>query len=79
MLTDLAAAGAQDAFELFEDGPRGEHLVDVVASINRKVGWAHAVGLGYGGLVALPGWSMRRDMLSARATTHWGELAVAYL
>ncbi|MCP3427260.1 hypothetical protein NBM05_14910 [Rothia sp. AR01] len=58
MLTDLAAAGAQDAFEVFEDGPRGEHLVDVVAGINRKVGW-HAVRL-----AVLPGWSMRREMLS---------------
>ena len=78
MLTDLTRAGAQDPFVLFEDGPKGEHLVDVVAQINRKLGRS-AVGLGYGGLAEPPGWSMKREMLSPRATTHWDELAVAHL
>lgn len=76
MLTGLAPAGAQEVFEIFDESPRGEQLNSVVSEVNGKLGH-RALGLGYGGLADLPQWSMKRAMLSKRATTHWGELAVA--
>nr|WP_254281015.1 DUF4113 domain-containing protein [Frigoribacterium sp. VKM Ac-2836] len=33
------------------------------------------LGLGVAGLRHRRGWSMKRDMVSPRATTHWDELA----
>ena len=36
-----------------------------------------SIGLGAGGLKASPDWSMKRDMLSPRYTTHWDELPIA--
>lgn len=76
MLTGLAPAGAQGVFEIFDEGPRGEQLNSIVSQVNGQIGRG-ALGLGYGGLAELPQWSMKRAMLSKRATTHWDELAVA--
>lgn len=78
ILTDLYRAGEQPAFDLFTPGPTGDGLAGLIESINRKLG-AHTLGLGFGGLATTPAWSMKREMLSRRATTHWGELAIARL
>ncbi|MCU1518367.1 MAG: DNA-directed polymerase, partial [Pseudarthrobacter sp.] len=32
------------------------------------------IGLGHGGIRGGPDWTMKRDMLSPRYTTHWDEL-----
>ena len=37
-----------------------------------------ALGLGWGGIKPGPNWTMKRDMLSPRATTHWDELVLVH-
>lgn len=54
----------------FEDRRLGE-LIDAVGARHGRA----AIGLGLGGLREQPAWSMKRTMLSKRATTHWEELA----
>lgn len=54
----------------FEDRGLGE-LIDAVAARHGRT----AIGFGLGGLREQPAWSMKRGMLSKRATTHWDELA----
>nr|WP_281347461.1 Y-family DNA polymerase [Kocuria coralli] len=78
MLTDLYPAGAQQAFEIFRTGPSGDGLAGLIEDVNRYCGRT-ALGLGWGGLATPPGWTMRRSMLSRRATTHWDELITAHL
>lgn len=55
-----------------------------LAATARGEGWSHQcregrdlLGLGYAGLRPGPDWQMKREMLTPRATTHWGELATA--
>ncbi len=54
----------------FEDRGLGE-LIDAVAARHGRT----SIGFGLGGLREQPASSMKRGMLSRRATTHWDELA----
>jgi len=54
----------------FEDCRLGE-LLDAVGARHGPT----SIGIGLGGLRDQPAWSMKREMLSKRATTHWEELA----
>lgn len=76
LLTDLRDGGVQDPLEVFRPARDREGLGAVLESINAKLG-RRAVGLGWAGQANVPSWTMRRGMLSPRATTHWAELATA--
>jgi DNA polymerase V len=51
------------------------HLGALLDAITTRHGGG-TIGLGHGGIRQAPAWAMRRDMLSPRATTEWGELAL---
>lgn len=78
MLLDLAPAGAHQLLDPFVPEHQRRGLADLLGQIQSRCGEA-SIGLGYGGLARPPGWEMRREFLSKRATTHWEELAVARL
>ena len=78
ILTDLYRAGEQPTLAPFSTGPSGDGMAGLLETINRACG-AGAIGLGWGGLATPPTWTMRRAMLSPRATTHWDELVTAYI
>lgn len=53
------------------------NLGELLDRVNRRYG-GNAAGFGMAGITSGPVWQMRRDKLSPRATTHWGELATVY-
>ncbi|SDQ33231.1 DUF4113 domain-containing protein [Leucobacter chromiiresistens] len=61
---------------LFEPEYEGRRIGETLDSITQKLG-PHAIGIGRGGLRGAPVWTMKREMLSRRATTHWEELCEA--
>lgn len=74
MLTDLCPAAGQEALEPFVDVHEDRGIATLVDQVQRATG-VSAIGLGCGGLANAPAWSMKREILSPRATTHWDELA----
>lgn len=61
---------------LFQPEYEGRRIGDTLDRITAKLG-PDAIGVGLGGMQKPPGWAMRREMLSRRATTHWDELCEA--
>ncbi len=51
------------------------NVSQVVQNISAKFG-AQAIGLGRAGIAQAPDWSMKREHISQRFTTHWDELPV---
>jgi DNA polymerase V len=47
----------------------------LLEEVGRRYG-RESIGLGRAGIRGGPDWSMKRDMLSPRYTTHWDELPV---
>lgn len=77
MLTDLRPAGVHQMLEPFRHAHEEAGVAELVEKVQRKAG-RELLGLGYGGIRPGPSWQMKRGMLTARATTHWNELAIAH-
>ncbi len=72
LLLDLSQRGEVTA-DLFAPAPKpgADRVMLVMDEVNQKSGRGT---LRLGRVPALPEWGMRRDMLSQRVTTDWGEL-----
>ncbi|WP_071161958.1 Y-family DNA polymerase [Acidipropionibacterium acidipropionici] len=73
-LSEITPAGVQEMLDPFQPDPRAAIIGPLVDQVNRAVGRG-SIGLGWAGLATPPGWQMRREKLSERATTSWAELA----
>ncbi|WP_243400256.1 Y-family DNA polymerase [Arthrobacter glacialis] len=73
MVTDLRPTGNQSPLELFENPHEERGIGTLLESVSKKYGRG-SIGLGSAGVRGGPDWSMKRDMLSPRYTTHWDEL-----
>lgn len=78
VLTGLRPNGSAAPLDLFAADFEGRRIGETLDAITRKHG-PRAVGLGFGGLRNAPSWTMKRAMLSPRATTHWDELCEAFV
>ncbi|GAA2238672.1 Y-family DNA polymerase [Rarobacter faecitabidus] len=76
MLSDLEPAGRREVFEEFRSPHEEAGIATLIDKIQKTTGH-ESIGLGWAGLRPGPAWQMTRNMLSKRATTHWGELAIA--
>ncbi len=74
MLTDLRPASQAQSLELFRYAHEESGIAELIDKVQKKEG-RDLLGLGYGGMRPGPSWQMKREMLTPRATTHWGELA----
>lgn len=75
MVTDLRPTANQAPLALFENPHEERGIGPLVEEISRRYGRG-SIGLGHGGIRGGPDWTMKRDMLSPRYTTHWDELPV---
>lgn len=73
MVTDLRPTGNQAPLSLFENPHEERHIGTLLEDVTRRYGRG-SIGLGHGGIRGGPDWTMKRDMLSPRYTTHWDEL-----
>lgn len=73
ILTDLRPSGAQHPLELFENSHEEKNIGPLLETLAASHGRG-TVGLGVAGLKAGPDWTMKRNLLSPRYTTHWEEL-----
>ena len=73
MVTDLRPSGTQSPLELFENPHEERHIGQLLEDVSKKYGRG-SIGLGAGGVKGGPDWTMKREMLSPRYTTHWDEL-----
>ncbi len=77
MLDDITPLHSHAVLEPFAPDVDDRGVGEALDSITQRFGQG-AIGIGFGGLRKAPPWSMRRGMLSPRATTHWDELAIAH-
>ncbi len=77
MLTDLRPADVHRPLEMFRHAHEEAGVAELIDKVQRKTG-REALGLGWGGIKPGPSWTMKRDMLSPRATTHWDELVLVH-
>ena len=75
MVTDLRPMGNQPPPAVFENPHEERGIGSLLEEVSKKYG-RNAIGLGHAGIRGGPDWSMRRDVLSPRYTTHWAELPV---
>ena len=75
VVTDIRPTGAQETFEPFVNPHEAKEIGPLIQKIKQRHG-VNAVGLGLAGMKAGPEWTMRRDMMSPRYTTHWDELLI---
>ncbi|MDZ4089628.1 MAG: Y-family DNA polymerase [Arthrobacter sp.] len=75
MVTDLRPTGNQAPLEIFENPHEERGIGSLLEEVSRRYGRG-SIGLGRAGIRGGPDWSMKRDMLSPRYTTHWAELPV---
>lgn len=75
MLTDLRPAAVHQPLEMFRHAHEDAGIAELIDQVQKHTG-RDLIGLGWGGHRPGPNWAMKREMLSPRATTHWGELAV---
>ncbi|MFC5930538.1 Y-family DNA polymerase [Cryobacterium melibiosiphilum] len=76
-LHDFSPSDSHAALDIFDTDPAAFKAGAVLDAITAKYG-ADTLGLGLGGLRTNRAWTMRRDMVSPRATTHWSELATVH-
>lgn len=76
MLTDLRPTGNQPPLEVFVNPHEERGIGPLLDSVAKKYGRG-SIGLGAAGVKGGPDWTMKREMLSPRYTTHWDELPVA--
>lgn len=74
MLTDLRPAAVHQPLEMFRHAHEDAGIAELVDRVQKHTGSRELLGLGWGGMRPGPTWTMKRDMLSPRATTHWEEL-----
>ncbi|KAA0977195.1 Y-family DNA polymerase [Paeniglutamicibacter gangotriensis] len=77
VVTDIRPTGAQETFEPFVNPHEAKDIGPLIQKIKQRHG-VNAVGLGLAGMKAGPEWTMRREMMSPRYTTHWDELLTVY-
>lgn len=77
ILTNLSPENSHAYLDVFDTAFDTEGLGTTIDAVTKRHGRS-AVGLGLAGIRKGPVWSMKRDSLSARATTHWAELATAF-
>lgn len=75
MVTDLRPSGNQHPLEIFENPHEERGIGTLLESVSKKYGRG-SLGLGRAGVKAGPDWSMKREMLTPRYTTHWDELPI---
>jgi DNA polymerase V len=73
MVTDLRPSGNQKPLEIFENPHEERGIGTLLEDVSKRYGRGF-IGLGHAGIRAGLDWSMKRDMLSPRYTTHWDEL-----
>lgn len=78
LLTDITPRGSHGLLEPFDASFDQRGVGRALDQVSAKFGTG-TVGLGVAGIKMPPGWSMKRDMLSLRATTHWDELATVHV
>lgn len=78
LLTDITPRGSHGLLEPFDASFDHRGVGRTLDQVSAKFGTG-TVGLGVAGIKMPPGWSMKRDMLSLRATTHWDELATVHV
>ncbi|WP_328612395.1 MULTISPECIES: DUF4113 domain-containing protein [Rathayibacter] len=77
ILTNLSPKGSHVYLDFFDPVFDVKNLGATIDAVTKRHGRA-SIGLGRAGVRTGPVWSMKRDALSARATTHWDELATAH-
>jgi DNA polymerase V len=75
MVTDLRPSGNQPPLEPFENPLEERGIGSLLEEVSRRYGRG-SIGLGHAGIRAGPDWSMKRDLLSPRYTTHWDEVPI---
>ncbi|WP_284762042.1 Y-family DNA polymerase [Arthrobacter sp. efr-133-R2A-63] len=75
MVTDLRPSGNQKPLEPFENVHEERGIGPLLELVAGKYGRG-SIGLGHTGIKGGPDWTMKRDMLSPRYTTHWDELPI---
>ncbi|WP_320535767.1 Y-family DNA polymerase [Pseudarthrobacter sp. IC2-21] len=73
MVTDLRPTGNQPPLALFENPHEERHIGSLLEDVAKRYGRG-SIGLGHAGIRGGRDWTMKRDMLSPRYTTHWDEL-----
>ncbi|MFK0007763.1 Y-family DNA polymerase [Paenarthrobacter sp. NPDC090520] len=73
MVTDLRPTGNQKPLEIFENPHEERGIGTLLEDVTKRYGRG-SIGLGHAGIRGGPDWTMKRDMLSPRYTTHWDEL-----
>jgi DNA polymerase V len=73
MVTDLRPTGNQAPLSLFENPHEERHIGELLEDVTRRYGRG-SIRLGFAGIRGGPDWTMKRNMLSPRYTTHWDEL-----
>lgn len=76
-VTELRPAGAQQMLDEFASDQETKKLGALLEQVRSEHG-SGAIGLGRAGLREGPSWQMRREMMSPRYTTHWGELLTVH-
>ena len=77
MLTGITPKGSSELLDAFVPVHDQRGIGELLDKVGRRYG-AGNIGLGLAGVKAAPIWSMKRDKLSKRATTHWDELATVH-
>lgn len=75
MLTDLSPAGAAPQLPAFATAHEEKRIGALLGAVMDRYGTS-SIGLGIAGMVQAPDWGMKRQALSPRYTTEWGELLV---
>jgi DNA polymerase V len=73
MVTDLRPSGNQPPLSPFENPHEERGIGPLLEDLARRYGRG-SIGLGHAGIRGGPDWTMKRDMMSPRYTTHWDEL-----
>jgi DNA polymerase V len=73
MVYDLRPSGNQKPLEIFENPHEERGIGTLLEEVSKRYGRG-SIGLGHAGIKGGPDWTMKRDMLSPRYTTHWDEL-----
>lgn len=73
MVTDLRPTGNQAPLALLVNPHEERRVGTLLEDVTHRYGRG-AIGLGHAGIKTGLDWSMKRDMLSPRYTTHWDEL-----
>lgn len=73
ILTDLRKAHEHQTLDMFRHAHEESNIAELMSRIQSKTG-SDTLGLGYAGIRPGPNWTMKRELMTRRATTHWDEL-----